>query len=123
MSPSELSSVCGGGKLTRIECSTVAGIPDIYTGELLTCSVDRGLDCLNIDNVPVTCSDYKVRYSCNCSGKRDSNYIIITTTYLFNPFQSDGFTQTCCYNKYGIVHYSVLRVHRLTCIYVTEDCF
>ena len=72
MSPSELSSFCGGGKLTRIECSTVAGIPDIYTGELLTCSVDRGLDCLIIDNIPLPCSDYKVRYSCNCSGKRDS---------------------------------------------------
>ncbi|XP_048245023.1 mucin-5AC-like isoform X2 [Haliotis rufescens] len=67
MTPDELSSFCKGGQITKIECYT-NDIPSYSSGELLTCDLKNGLTCNNADNAPVPCSDYKVRYFCDCSG-------------------------------------------------------
>ncbi|XP_067650638.1 mucin-5AC-like [Haliotis asinina] len=67
MTPDELSSFCKGGQVTKIECYT-DDIPSYSSGELVTCDMKSGLTCNNADNAPVPCSDYKVRYFCDCSG-------------------------------------------------------
>ena len=58
---------CPGGKVSSIECVTSDGIASYSTGEMMECSVERGLVCLNADNDPIPCSDYKIRYFCECA--------------------------------------------------------
>ncbi|KAK7501349.1 hypothetical protein BaRGS_00007474, partial [Batillaria attramentaria] len=60
--------LCPGGELKQIECQTVNNIPYHSSGEIVTCSVDQGLVCNNADNSPIPCSDYQVRYLCECAG-------------------------------------------------------
>ena len=33
------------------------------------CTMEGGSVCLNDDNAPFPCSDYKIRYFCKCNGK------------------------------------------------------
>ncbi|KAK7483904.1 hypothetical protein BaRGS_00024788, partial [Batillaria attramentaria] len=61
----ELSAQCIGGVITNIECYS-GDTPAVAMGEVVACSVDEGLVCNNDDNTPVPCSDYKVRYFCDC---------------------------------------------------------
>ncbi|XP_053374175.1 mucin-5AC-like [Mercenaria mercenaria] len=67
LSKNELNSFCGNGKITGIECATSNGIPSYSTGEIMQCSIEGGSVCLNDDNFPVPCSDYKIRYFCTCA--------------------------------------------------------
>ena len=64
----ELARFCVGGVVTHIECYS-GDIPYESTGEIATCDLKNGLVCNNKDNEPVPCSDYKVRYLCECTGK------------------------------------------------------
>ena len=68
MTDSELAAFCsGGGQLVNVECATVDDIPLYSSGEIATCDVRQGLVCNNLDNFPIPCSDYKIRYQCDCS--------------------------------------------------------
>lgn len=69
MSKEELSSFCPGGEITDIECIDSDQGDDWKSLSEATCTVDDGLDCLNIpvDGVP-PCRDYKIRYMCMCPG-------------------------------------------------------
>lgn len=72
MQASEIKQFCGDGKLTKIECLTSDGgdIPYYSSGEIgTTCDVQTGLTCLNLNNYPLTCNDYKIRYYCQCTGR------------------------------------------------------
>ncbi|XP_021374153.1 mucin-5AC-like [Mizuhopecten yessoensis] len=69
-SQTDLEDFCIGGKVTKIECYTsdeVNPIPFYSTGEIVTCNVASGLTCLNSENYPIDCNDYKIRYYCECS--------------------------------------------------------
>ena len=76
MTPTEMAMFCAGGRISRIECATVSGIPDYSSGEIVSCSVNNGFECLNANNFPVPCSDYKVRYFCDCNSKFFYGFII-----------------------------------------------
>ena len=69
MTPQELKQFCYNGKVTGVECITVDGIHSYSTGEIMTCSIEGGSSCLNDDNFPMPCSDYKIRYFCTCDGE------------------------------------------------------
>jgi len=47
-----------------IECVTSDGIASYSTGEIMECDMEKGIACLNADNDPIPCSDYKIRYFC-----------------------------------------------------------
>ncbi|KAK3611484.1 hypothetical protein CHS0354_039096 [Potamilus streckersoni] len=66
MTPEELQKFCPNGKITRIDCETASGIPHYSSGEILSCTIANGLTCNNGDNFPISCSDYKVKYYCEC---------------------------------------------------------
>ncbi|KAJ8313527.1 hypothetical protein KUTeg_008088 [Tegillarca granosa] len=69
MTDTEKANFCGSGRITKIECITADGgdIPYYSSGEIgTTCDVGTGLTCLNANNFPMPCSDYKVRYYCDC---------------------------------------------------------
>ena len=68
-SDAQLATFCPDGKVTQIECVTTTGILSYSTGEIMTCTLEGGLACLNDDNAPIKCSDYKIRYFCKCNGK------------------------------------------------------
>ena len=55
--------------MIKIECQTTGGTPSYSTGEIATCELDTGLVCNNVDNDPIPCSDYQVRYECKCLDK------------------------------------------------------
>jgi len=65
----ELAKLCPGGKITSIECVTTYGIASYSAGEIMQCSMENGAMCINSDNAPLPCSDYKIRYYCQCEGK------------------------------------------------------
>lgn len=70
LTPEELQRFCYGGKVTTIGCAVDSEnyIPYESSGEIVGyCDKDRGFICRNADNFPITCSDYKIRYFCNCS--------------------------------------------------------
>ena len=67
LTPSELQQFCGNGKIKAIECETTTGIASYSTGEIAMCTIEGGSVCLNADNYPMPCSDYKIRYFCECS--------------------------------------------------------
>ena len=69
LSPAELKAFCGNGKIKTIECVTTTGIASYSTGEIAMCSIEGGSVCLNADNNPLPCSDYKIRYFCECDSK------------------------------------------------------
>jgi hypothetical protein len=69
MTSAELTAFCPGGTITNVDCMTVDNIEYFSSGEVLTCTVNGGLQCSNADNFPVPCSDYKIRYQCGCAGK------------------------------------------------------
>lgn len=70
MSLKKQAELCSDGHITRIECETTTGIPSYSAGAFgTTCDVTSGFTCRNIDNDPVPCDDYKVRYYCECDGK------------------------------------------------------
>ncbi|PVD30853.1 hypothetical protein C0Q70_10128 [Pomacea canaliculata] len=58
--------LCPNGKMVEVDCQTVTGIEYFSSGEVVTCDVDQGLICNNVDNEPVPCNDYKIRYRCEC---------------------------------------------------------
>jgi hypothetical protein len=66
MTSSELAAFCPGGTITHVDCMTVDNIEYFSSGEILTCDANNGLVCNNGDNFPVPCSDYKIRYQCQC---------------------------------------------------------
>ena len=56
---------CVNGKITDIDCygldtQAVAS----STGAIMTCNLKDGFICNNVDNFPVDCEDYKIRYYC-----------------------------------------------------------
>ena len=69
LSSAELHAFCNDGKIKTIECVTTTGIASYSTGEIAMCSIEGGSVCLNADNYPMPCSDYKIRYFCECNGK------------------------------------------------------
>ena len=72
MTPEEKKRFCYGGNVTKIECAVNSEnhIPYYSSGELVRyCDKEKGIMCSNADNYPVTCSDYKVRYYCECSNQ------------------------------------------------------
>lgn len=71
LTDAEKADRCPGGSMTRVECYAEAGdIPSYSSGEVLTCDAATGLTCNNADNFPVTCTDYKIRYYCQCPGMK-----------------------------------------------------
>ena len=64
----EKQAFCGDGKISAIECETVDGIKYESTGEINDCTIEGGSVCSNIDNAPIPCSDYTIRYFCECPG-------------------------------------------------------
>ncbi|WAQ93448.1 EDIL3-like protein [Mya arenaria] len=68
MNAHELNKFCPEGRIKGIECVTVDGIASYNSGEMLSCSINNGLECLNDNNFPIACSDYKIRYYCDCEG-------------------------------------------------------
>ena len=70
LTPSELQQFCNGGKISSIECETTTGIASYSTGEIAMCTIEGGSVCLNADNMPMPCSDYKIRYFCKCGTYR-----------------------------------------------------
>lgn len=69
LSQDELSNLCLGGNVTAIECYA-GDTPASSTGEVNECTLEKGLICENNANTPAhPCSDYKVRYFCNCGRK------------------------------------------------------
>ena len=83
LSPAELKAFCGNGKIKTIECVTTTGIASYSTGEIAMCSIEGGSVCLNADNAPFPCSDYKIRYFCECAGE----FILDHLTYLYAIFR------------------------------------
>ena len=69
LSSAELHAFCKDGKIKTIECVTTTGIASYSTGEIAMCSIEGGSVCLNADNYPMPCSDYKIRYFCECNGE------------------------------------------------------
>ena len=67
MTDKEKQEFCPHGKVVEIECETIDGIGYFSSGEQLVCDVEQGLICKNEDNSPIDCSDYRVRYRCECS--------------------------------------------------------
>lgn len=65
----EKEAFCIGGHITAIECVTTNGISSESAGEIMQCTLEGGSVCLNADNAPIPCSDYKIRYFCKCDGK------------------------------------------------------
>ena len=74
----EKAQFCPGGRITEVECSTVNNIPSEATGETVDCNVYSGLTCLFVENAPIPCSDYKVRFFCDCE--------YYYTTHMLNTF-------------------------------------
>ena len=68
LTQSELQQFCSDGKVKTIECVTTTGIASYSTGEIAMCTIEGGSVCLNDDNYPMPCSDYKIRYFCECNG-------------------------------------------------------
>ncbi|XP_041367296.1 uncharacterized protein LOC121381939 [Gigantopelta aegis] len=70
MTISELGRFCPSGKVDQVECVTVDGdISYFSSGEVVKCDVATGMTCHNADNMPIPCSNYKIRYHCQCSGQ------------------------------------------------------
>ena len=69
LSPAELKAFCSDGKIKTIECVTTSGIASYSTGEIALCTIEGGSVCLTADNAPIPCSDYKIRYFCECDGE------------------------------------------------------
>lgn len=76
MTSAEKKQFCPGGNVTKIECMTTDGIPFESAGEIASCHVVSGLTCNNGDNFPIPCSDYQVRYWCDCAGKVVDIYLL-----------------------------------------------
>lgn len=54
---------CSSGTITRIECETPDGQPSDMVGDIMDCSIEAGLECLDdINGSP--CHDYQIRYFC-----------------------------------------------------------
>lgn len=68
MTAVQLGKFCSGGNIVQIICETVDGIPSESSGEIITCNRQTGLTCNNVDNSPIPCSDYQVKYECKCPG-------------------------------------------------------
>ncbi|WAR09825.1 MFGM-like protein [Mya arenaria] len=62
------AAFCPNGKVSRIECMTSDGIASYSSGEIMQCTVEGGAVCLTADNAPMPCSDFKIRYFCDCNG-------------------------------------------------------
>lgn len=73
----EKSEFCPTGKIASIECQTAYGVSSTSAGEKMQCTVEGGAVCLNSDNFPVPCSDYKIRYYCQCTGGYQSDGEVI----------------------------------------------
>ena len=69
LTDSEKAALCVGGKVSDIQCYTVDGTPSYSSGEVVSCDLNGGLVCNNDDNMPIPCSDYQVRYFCQCDGE------------------------------------------------------
>ncbi|KAK7109139.1 mucin-5B-like [Littorina saxatilis] len=69
----EKTHFCPGGKITDVQCMTVSDIEYFSTGETATCTAQNGMTCLNADNDPAQCSDYKIKYQCTCAPINDEN--------------------------------------------------
>ena len=55
---------CSNGKISNIECQTASGMSSNDAGQILDCSIEMGLECLNDVNFPDKCQDYQIRYFC-----------------------------------------------------------
>ena len=79
----EKAALCFGGKMSDIQCYTADGIPSYSSGEIVTCDLSGGLVCNNNDNAPIPCSDYQVRYFCQCAGKCRCSSLALSLSLLF----------------------------------------
>ncbi|XP_052092501.1 mucin-5AC-like [Mytilus californianus] len=97
MHPKEMTKFCAIGKISKIECATLDGTDYSASGEMVTCTLDEGLNCDASLNAPFPCSDYRVRYECKevClatpTPKTTNSSFPITTE---KPTPKQGFTVT-----------------------------
>ena len=88
MTPEEKKRFCYGGNVTQIECAVDSEnhIPYYSSGDIVQyCDKEKGIMCSNAYNYPVTCSDYKIRYYCECSnqtGKKGSRISVKQEVHL-----------------------------------------
>lgn len=76
MSVPELGIFCAGGRVSKIECTTTDGTLASNAGQIVSCTINNGFECLNNNNYPNTCKDYQVRYYCDCEGMSNVNEMI-----------------------------------------------
>ena len=72
MTPNEKHLFCRDGRIITAECRTTDNRAYFDTGEIVSCNVDQGLICENVDNFPACQYDYMIRYQCEettCHGK------------------------------------------------------
>ncbi|KAG8238941.1 hypothetical protein J437_LFUL000780, partial [Ladona fulva] len=71
---------------SNIECVTVTGnIPSSETENEVMCSLKRGLQCYNRNNMPGGCEDYKIRIFCPCKTTEVVTPNIMTTPPTTGP--------------------------------------
>uniref|UniRef100_T1JAC2 Hemocytin n=1 Tax=Strigamia maritima TaxID=126957 RepID=T1JAC2_STRMM len=60
---------CSEGDITNIECvDAITGVSFEETGdEILACTLELGLTCMNSRQPSQMCRDYKIRYYCSCT--------------------------------------------------------
>ena len=55
---------CSNGKISNIECQTTDGTSSDVTGQIVDCTIETGLECMDDFNFPDSCHDYQIRYFC-----------------------------------------------------------
>jgi hypothetical protein len=98
MTDAEKLAFCGSGKLLSVECQTINKIPSYSAGDLgTTCDLANGIVCKGMDNYPIGCQDYMIRYQCQeqvCGGITDlwKGYII-----LYSPLKTAKYYLEICF--------------------------
>lgn len=88
MTGEEKKQFCTTGRIVTVECAAVDGTPYYDTGDIATCSVEGGLECLNDINYISGCQDYMIRYQCEqliCGGELKINQITNNVCYYKSP--------------------------------------
>ena len=94
MMPGELDRFCRYGTITDVECTALDETPYDKTGDIVTCTKEKGLLCDSFRNFPLGCKDYQIRYSCTeqvCQSKL--TYYIFSS---FNPFPNKPWFLRVC---------------------------
>ncbi|XP_052212124.1 mucin-5B-like [Dreissena polymorpha] len=64
MTREEIMQFCACGVISKVECQTTTGQSLAQSPDFATCSKDNGLVCSFLENFPMGCQDYRVRYEC-----------------------------------------------------------